>query len=244
LERHPDAPPPRAPRSNVKQIYAEEEDVNTRWRPSAWYLNQNPSQTRKNLKRGDEMAISQSFRSEVRDCIEALKAGKDPRSYFSKLRIRIHDMEFYRFLDGALIKKSKILEPQGLRQLIDGPDSRIFPYDIRDDADVLYQRWMSGDIDCHLLRGINTERKTASSGKSRTSDKLDKFYEGRKSANEVGSNGLINGQWWPTRMAVLRDGGHGALEAGIHGQTEKGAFSVVIARSGYGDEDKGEVSLS
>jgi hypothetical protein len=243
-DRHPDAPRPKAPRSKVKQIYTKEEELNIRWRSAEWYAEINPAKTRKDLKRSDEMAIAQYFRSEVRDCIEAQKIGKDTSVPFSRLRTRIHEMEFYRFLDRALIKKSKILEPHGLRQIIDGPDNRIFPYDIRADAEVLWRRWMSGDLDYLLLRGIITKKKTASSGQSRISDKLDKSYEWRKSANEVGSNGLINGQWWPTRLAVLRDGGHGAQEAGIHGQTGKGAYSIVIASSEYGDEDKGEVSPS
>lgn len=58
----------------------------------------------------------------------------------------------------------------------------------------------------------------------------------------VGHNGLVNGQWWPIRQGVLRDGAHGEVEAGIAGKTGKGAFSIVMADGGYADKDECDVS--
>ena len=45
----------------------------------------------------------------------------------------------------------------------------------------------------------------------------------------------------------MRDGAHGEIEAGIHGQPGKGAYSIVLSGSGYSDIDEGntlKVSLS
>jgi hypothetical protein len=48
---------------------------------------------------------------------------------------------------------------------------------------------------------------------------------------------------WPSRICALRDDAHGEQEAGIHGQTGKGAYSVVAAAGGYADEDHSEVGF-
>jgi len=100
-------------------------------------------------------------------------------------------------------------------------------------------RWMLGDLDSSLLRGITTTKGVLQNGTKRTSHKLEKDWS-RKSANVVGANGIVNGQWWPLRLCALRDGAHGEHEAGIHGAPGKGAYSVVIADGGYADKDDGE----
>lgn len=52
-------------------------------------------------------------------------------------------------------------------------------------------------------------------------------------------NELENGQWWPTQLACGRDGAHGMPEAGIHGNVESGAYSIILS-DGYKDEDYGD----
>ena len=37
----------------------------------------------------------------------------------------------------------------------------------------------------------------------------------------------------------MRDGAHGEIEAGIHGQVGKGAYSIVLSSGGYSDVDDG-----
>ena len=44
----------------------------------------------------------------------------------------------------------------------------------------------------------------------------------------------------PFQICALRDGAHGEIEAGIHGQTGKGAFSIVLSSGGYADVDEGD----
>lgn len=157
-----------------------------------------------------------------------------------ELRQIVQQMEFHKFLSGVLIKKSKVLEDQGLPAIFDNQDDVEFPFDIRADALALYNRWIVGDIDGHLLRGIKTEKAVLESGKRRTAHRLEPGYE-KKSSNVIGNNGLVNGQWWPSRLCLMRDGAHGEVEAGISGQTGRGAFSIVVSGGGYADDDQGEV---
>jgi hypothetical protein len=229
--------PDRKPRSKTRAVYHHREVVNTRRTPSEWYLNTNMNQKH---GRGDLQSISY-VKTIIKNCIDAVKSDGQSERYFSELRRKIHEMEFYEFLSGVLIKKSKILESEGLSQIFDGPDKDIFPWDLAADAEALWLRWMSGDLDSSLLRGISTTKGVLQSGMKRTSYKLEKNYMQKKSANVFGANNLINGQWWPSRICALRDGAHGEQEAGIHGQTAMGAFSVVVAAGGYADKDHGEV---
>ena len=101
---------------------------------------------------------------------------------------------------------------------------------------------MRGDFDPNLLRGIDTTKGVLEkSGKKRTTHKLKPDYQHKRNANVFGSNGLTNGQWWPSRLCALRDGAHGEVEAGICGLKDNGAFAVVVAEGSYADEDNGDV---
>lgn len=98
-------------------------------------------------------------------------------------------------------------------------------------------------VDGSLLRGIEVRRNTHSTGTVRMSEMMEAGYK-KKDANVVGANGLFNGQWWPDRRCVWRDGGYGWLEAGIHGETNKGAYAIVISSNDYADRDNREVCRS
>lgn len=167
-----------------------------------------------------------------------LPANTNPDRLHSDIRQRLHQMEFYDFISGIIIKKSKILdETQGLPAIFDSPNAH-YPWDIRADAESLYLRWLSGTTDPHLLRGIETLRKTTN-GTKRTTHRLEPSYKDRRSCDHVGPGDLQNGQWWPLQIGAMRDGAHGEIEAGIHGKPDKGAFSVVLSGGGYADEDEG-----
>lgn len=130
-------------------------------------------------------------------------------------------MEFYEFLSGVIVKKSRVLESEGLPQIFE--DQRdIFPWDLKADAETLFIRWMTSCLDPHLLRGIETTKGKLASGLKRSSHKLLRAYAYRRSANVIGNNNLSNGTWGPSRICALRDGAHGEQEAGISGQTGKG----------------------
>lgn len=170
-----------------------------------------------------------------------LPPDSNPDRLHSELRQRLHQMEFYDFVSGVILKKSKILtDTHGLPAIFDNKHAQnvSYPWDIRADAQALYVRWLYGLTDPHLLRGIATARKANSTTK-RTTHRLDPLYKDRKSCNYVGEGGLENGRWWPLQICAMRDGAHGEIEAGIHGKPEQGAFSVVLSGGGYADEDEG-----
>ena len=159
---------------------------------------------------------------------------------FATLRQRIHQMEFYDFLSGALIKKSKILEDEGLPTIFESTNGVRYPFDLKADAFALHQRWLVGRLDPHLLAGISTNQKKSSTGKEIKSHSLQRDYHGKLSCNYLGQGNLQNGQWWPLQICAMRDGAHGEVEAGIHGQPQNGAYSIVLSSGGYSDVDDGE----
>lgn len=204
----------------------------------------------KKVNRSDQQRLSHP-RSIIQQCIaehHSLASNHEEKlaKLLDELRDEVQKIQFYAFLTPALVKGSKIMDEKGLLALIDGEDCDIFPYDIRADAEELWLRWSTGDVDPSLLRGIDVTKEVKSriDGRAnikRTNKTLSKSQK-TKSCNVVGGNGLINGQWWPLRVCAFRDGAHGELEAGIHGQADKGAYSVVIASGGYADRDNGEAS--
>lgn len=232
------APPRKGPRSKNSVAYVLRQDVNTRIAGrSDWY---DTVDMKAKFSRTDLISLT-NIVSLIRKCAEYgsdQSAEKDQA--MSQLREHLHKMVFFPFISGVLIKKSKILEDKGLPAVFDQENAE-FPFDIRSDATAVYQRWVVGDIDPHLLRGITTAKAVLEGGKLRMAHRIDPEFKQRRSANAVGHNGLVNGQWWPLRICAMRDGAHGEQEAGIAGQTGKGAYSVVVASGGYKDEDEGEI---
>lgn len=146
-------------------------------------------------------------------------------------------MEFYDFLSGVLISKSRILEDEGLPAIFDSPVGT-FPWDIRADSQMLYQKWAVGKLDPHLLRGIEDKKITKPDGKVVKSRRFASDFE-KTSPNYVGEGSLVNGMWWPLQFCAMRDGAHGETEAGIHGQIGHGAYSIVVSNGGYDNVDEG-----
>ncbi|KIM98050.1 hypothetical protein OIDMADRAFT_168505 [Oidiodendron maius Zn] len=200
-----------------------------------WYLNIN---MKEKFPRGDKATLDH-IRQLITNCIDATKSNGNTEKWFSELRTKIHEMDLYKFVTPILVKKSKVLEPEGLLQIFDGPDKDVFPWDIAADAEALWLRWMGGDLDGFLMRGIVATKTVNEEGVKKTAYSIDKQWK-KRSANVPGPNGLINGQWWPLRICALRDGAHGASEGGISGQTDKGAYSIVVSKGEYADDDNGE----
>ena len=145
--------------------------------------------------------------------------GKDTTQSLNEIRARLQKMEFLQSLSLVLVNKSGLLNQEGLPLIFENrAHGVIFPPDIRADADILFRKWMSGQIDPHLLRGIVTKTRTSNEGKASKSHSLDRDFAGKVSSNYVGAGNLVNGQWWPLQLCAMRDGAHGETEAGIHGQ--------------------------
>ena len=169
----------------------------------------------------------------------------DLDQHFAKVRDNLHHLEFYDFLSDNgnaenLIDQSRLLEDDALPAISeDNIPSLRFPVDIRLDCQALYSKWSSGNYDPHLLRGINTKQGSNKDGRSFRHHVLDKDYEFTVSCSYFGSGHLVIGQWWPLQICAVRDGAHGEMEAGIHGKTDEGAYSVVVSGAGYANLDRG-----
>jgi hypothetical protein len=130
----------------------------------------------------------------IANCITAARKGEDMQLHTTKLREKLHEVEFSPWLDRGLIKKSKVLEEDGLCQILNEANKRIFRWDIVADAEALWTRWMRGDIEYDLMRGVKVTRGSVKGAmKKHTSYKLKPDYTLKKSANVVGLNDLVNG---------------------------------------------------
>ena len=144
---------------------------------------------------------------------------KDMKEALNHLRQRLQEMEFFITLQAVVVKKSGLLNQDGLPMIIANSIQGVdFPVDIRSDADLLFRKWMRGQIDPHLYRGIITKKGTGKENRIFKSHSIDPAFSGKVSCDYAGPGNLVVGQWWPLQLCAKRDGAHGELEAGIHGQ--------------------------
>ena len=144
---------------------------------------------------------------------------KDITQAMNLIRHRLQYMEFFASVLPILVKKSGLLNQEGLPMIVENRVQGVdFPSDIRSDADLLFRKWMSGQVDPHLFRGIVTKKGTAKEERAFKSHSIDPTFSGKVSCNYAGAGNLVVGQWWPLQLCAKRDGAHGEMEAGIHGQ--------------------------
>ena len=180
-----------------------------------WY---NTVDSKERYARGDLQDLKYLF-TLVNNMKKDAAMGKDVTENFGRIRQRLQATEFFPFLSLILVKKSGLLEDKGLPLIFENRVRGVrFPSDICADAEILFRKWMSGQIDPHLLRGIMTKSGTGKVRKVHKSHSIEKDFAGKVSCNYVGAGNLVNGQWWPLQLCAIRDGAHGEVEAGIHGQ--------------------------
>lgn len=189
----------------------------------------------------ETLARLMQIRDRMDKCAAPGATANSREQQFQLIRTDIHVYE-YSDVDEVLIKKSKLLEYMyGLPRLFSAvPGGVPYPFDISADAEALYNKWRRHDFDPDLMRGIDYRKKKGKNDKSRVGSALIPDYPNRIRAGEFGDNDLVNGQWWPILLAALRDGAHGAAQAGIHGAVGQGAYSILVSGSHYADKDDGE----
>ena len=170
---------------------------------------------------------------------EAKKISFELPNLLDQLRARLNEIACYDYVSEALVRDSQLLEEVGLLAIIN-KNGFDFPADLCADAQAQYHRWVVGDFDSDLFRGIEYKKHTLANGHSRTSRNLEIGYKFKVSAGYVGQGNLTNGQWWPLQVCLLRDGAHGLMEGGISGIAGGVAHSVIVSNSGYADIDNGD----
>ncbi|KAK1073383.1 hypothetical protein LTR74_001792 [Friedmanniomyces endolithicus] len=203
-------------------------------RPPAWYKKLKPG-SRRNPDEANASTLLGRLRSDIKKCRGATSAVLE--QLFATIRDELHILAFTK-VSGQLLRGNRMLHNEdGLPQIFDGKFSNgvTFPWDVMGDAEELYNKWCLQDFETDLLRGIKRGKPGV------TVDSIDREYKGRATSKFHGNGPLINGQWWPTQLTVVRDGAHGATIAGISGATGEGAYSCVMSGgSTYEDEDHGE----
>ncbi|TKA77733.1 hypothetical protein B0A55_04177 [Friedmanniomyces simplex] len=210
-------------------------------RPPPWYKKLNPT-PRRNPDEASASALLVRLKDDVKKCKSAKGPGAQAQQLFGNIRDELHTLAFER-VSGQLLRNNRMLHNKdGLPQIFDEEhsDGVAFPWDIKADAEEIYNKWCLEDFETDLLRGI-IRGKPASKNVERSVDSIDNKYKGRASSKYHGNGLLLNGQWWPTQLTAVRDGAHGATIAGISGAAGEGAYSCIMSGGhGYEDEDHGE----
>lgn len=168
-------------------------DTRATSKSSEWYQNVD---MRQRFNRSDQQSL-QYINTLIHNCQTKVAQGEDPEASFAQIRQRLHQMEFFDFLSGVLVKKSKVLEDHvGLPQIFDGGRGVEYPWDIKDDAEMLYSKWMQGIIDPHLLRGIETARRQRATGR-----------RGRRTDCKRTIPTASPATWWATTTCPTGNGG-------------------------------------
>ena len=185
------------------------------------------------------------------------KTGTVTEAHMDIVRKELHRLEYTKVDEYSLAVKRLLDNGKGLAQIFDPEFSKgvKYPWDIAQDAEMLYNKWCQRFFDPDLIRGLNAAPKKKYS-KEKSAEKnawsMIQGYDLRVDASFYGNGHLVNGQWWPRQVCAMRDGAHGEMQAGIHGPSTKdakkglkGAFSVVMSGHEYtagdhGDEDNGD----
>lgn len=194
-------------------------------KPPKWYTDlPKPKGTREAHEGGSETALQR-----LKDHIKKAKISRQPASY-NDIVEDLHRLIFLP-VSGKLLRKTRLLDNHdGLPQLFDNEFSGgvDWPWYIKADAEELYNKWCAGIFETDLYRGLVRGGK----GTGSSADKLAKDKDGHFRLMDPRTHGdglLVNGSWYPTQLAVLRDGGHGASQGGITASPEDGAYSVIMA---------------
>lgn len=211
-------------------------EARTTAHPAAWYTDSAISKgwTRSQLY---DLQYLRTLVFRVRQ--EAKKTSFDVSLLLGQLRTRLNEIAFYDNISPGLLQTSRLLEQGGLPAIINKTGFS-FPEDLCVDAQAQYRKWVLGNFDPDLFRGIEYKQHTLPNGRVRTSRTLEKGYRFKVSPAYVGEGNLTNGQWWPLQICLLRDGAHGLTEGGISGNSGGVAHSVIVSNSGYADIDGGD----
>ncbi|KXT16213.1 hypothetical protein AC579_6948 [Pseudocercospora musae] len=173
-------------------------------------------------------------------------ASAERNEALNELREILHKVFFIEVTPQLLRNLRMLHNNDGLPQIFDHryDDKVVWPYDLKADAEELYNKWCARTFEIDLLRGIRVGKPKTSKDKG-SADRLDPHFP-KVPSNYYGNGRLLNGQWWPTQLTALRDGAHGSSQGGIYGETGKGAYSVIMsggvdkAGNKYPDVDEGD----
>ncbi|KAF2429374.1 hypothetical protein EJ08DRAFT_276628 [Tothia fuscella] len=165
------------------------------------------------------------------------KGVTDLTKHFDKILGELHDLEFIKVNPFFLARKRLLDNERGLPQIFRQEFSGgiCYPQYIQDDAKLLYTRWFNQIFEVDLFKGILNMVK---SPESKGGPKIDEKF--KQEWRYFGNHDLVNGQWWGSQLAAIRDGAHGSAQGGIAGIKGKGATSIVLSGDMYKETDRDE----
>lgn len=179
--------------------------------------------------------------SSLKDSLRRAEIERNPTQFAklcNELRDHVHKAEFLH-VDEYILKSTHMLD-HGLGRIFNAQSTVQFPWDLKADAQQLYQRWANKVFSVDLLRGITKAKATGKAG-IRSADRIEASWKGRYSSKFYGQGDLVIGQWWPTQLCTVRDGAHGSAQGGIWGERGLGTYSIVMSGGGgYNDVDEGD----
>lgn len=211
--------------------------------PPDWYEKLNRQAIRSKGDSGVDVLLN-GLKTQIK---KAQEGRSDLDSIFKEVRGKLHTIPFYEVTAQGL-KNTRILDNEnGLPQIFDKRYARNvdWPWDIRADAEELYNKWCRKDFLTDLMRGIQCGKpKNSKEVSGRNTDRIDPTYP-KLDGKDWGNMHLLNGQWWPTQLTCVRDGAHAESQAGISGgsinQNKQGAYSCVMSGGhGYGNDKDGD----
>ncbi|KAK4503813.1 hypothetical protein PRZ48_004728 [Zasmidium cellare] len=180
---------------------------------------------------------------------QSRKAQIELQPIFNEVRDKLHKVAFIKVSKKGLRNTRALDNENGLPLIFDKRfDQGVsWPFDIRADAEELYNKWYREDFETDLMRGINCGKPKSGKDKDRNDRSSDRLLDDypKIDGNYYGNGKLLNGQWWPTQLTCLRDGAHASSQGGISGGSislQEGAYSCIMSGGhGYGhDEDHGD----
>ena len=159
-------------------------------------------------------------------------------SHVVELRNRLDDAMTWDFMDPALFGETGVLG--ALRDI--ATTHGTFSHDVRYDCLFLRGKWLRGDFNPDPLRGIIVQdnRHDEQSDRTGLSRCVDPAWP-RIPSDVFGDGHLAVGQWWPFLVCAYRDGAHGTTQGGIFGDSDKGAYSVLLNSKSHDNRDDGTV---
>ncbi|GAM83114.1 hypothetical protein ANO11243_011000 [Dothideomycetidae sp. 11243] len=199
-----------------------------------WY-----KKLKKNPQRNKATASEDAKLQELKSSINQIGTSPQKHQIYTRLIESIHNAMFLS-VNAQLVRDHQLLHPGGLQALFCKVPADT-PYYLVADAEELWHKWANRIFDTDLMHGIKFQANEAASIKP--------GYEKKRSASVSGANNLVNGQWFPSQLCLVRDGAHGSSMGGIAGRMGEGAWSVVLSAGmsengdRYPDHDNGEEVL-
>ncbi|TKA33218.1 hypothetical protein B0A50_00771 [Salinomyces thailandicus] len=194
-------------------------------RPPAWYKKLNGTNTRNTADSGASFVLA-GIKKGMKDAKRDAEHPSVFEGVLETLARYLHLAPFEQVSEQLLRNQRMLHNTDGLPQIFDPAynDSVRYPVWLQADATELYNKWCRRNFETDMFWGLIAPKPA-----TKRSPAVVASVTSQLSSSFHGNGLLLNGQWWPLQLCLLRDGAHGQSQQGIHGKKGEGAYSCVIA---------------